>query len=86
MTSDTETESPFCESEETGDKRNAKDTAMLLNKLTEQRAGDYPIVSDVPEIHMVGLYEASSAHHAIAPAKVNVTYTGTPIILALNFL
>lgn len=69
---------------ERGDKRTAKDTATLLKKLTEQRAGDYSVVSDVPEIHMVGLYEASSAHHAIAPAKVNVTYTGVPIILALT--
>lgn len=69
---------------ERGDKRNANDTTTLLKKLTEQRAGDYPVVSDVPEIHMVGLYEASSAHHAIAPAKVNVTYTGAPIILALT--
>lgn len=69
---------------ERGDRRQAKDTATLLKKITAQRAGDYPVVSDVPEIHMVGLYEASSAHHAIAPASVNVTYTGAPIILALT--
>lgn len=67
-----------------GNKRLARETAGLLKQLVSQRAGAYPVVTDVTEIHMVGLYEASSAHHAIAPARVRVTYTGAPIILTLT--
>lgn len=69
---------------ERGDKRLARNTADLLKQLVSQRAGAYPVVTAVTEIHMVGLYEASSAHHAIAPARVRVTYTGAPIILTLT--
>lgn len=67
-----------------GDTDLAKDTAALLKQLNRQRSGKYPVVSETPEIHMIGLYEASSSHHAIAPAKVQVTYSGAPIILALT--
>ena len=67
-----------------GDTELAKDTAALLKQLNRQRSGKYPVISDTPEIHMIGLYEASSSHHAIAPAKVQVTYSGAPIILVLT--
>jgi hypothetical protein len=69
---------------ERGDVDMAKDATVLLKHFDSLRSGDYPVVSDVPEIHMIGLHEASNARHAIAPAKVRVTYTGSPIILVLT--
>lgn len=68
------------------DEGHAEESTKLDEQLKAIRnlaRGEYSVTSEVPEIHAVGFYEASSAHHAIAPAAVRVTYVGAPIILVL---
>jgi hypothetical protein len=65
---DAEIEKRIAVLHERGDVDMAKDATIVLKQFHSLRLGNYNVVSDVPEIHMIGLYEAANAHAAKTPA------------------
>lgn len=60
-------------------------TALDLNLRTfisQREARDYPVSLKAPEVHWVGLYQATN--DSPGPVHVRVSYTGAPIVLVLT--
>ncbi len=57
--------------------------ATALAAFKAERRGVYRFESELPEVHVVGLHDASSGD-AFGPAHVRITYTGSPVILVLT--